>query len=488
MNHRRRFYLLISLAGLAIGLATFSLLTAGAAAAPVSQQATPETPGALQLSIADSVCLECHNQPGATYTLENGDLLDLYVPAEEHQSSVHGQMGYACVQCHPTVGNYPHPPFQAADLRDASLQLFEACKRCHAHQYELALDSVHGAKLESGNRQAAICSDCHTAHAVRRITNPQTRERLPDSGPWIAETCAGCHSLIYEKYKESVHGSALIGQGNQDVPACTDCHGVHNIEDPTTTAFRLASPQLCAKCHIDPSIMGKYGISTNVLNTYVADFHGTTVTLFEQQTPDAETNKPVCYDCHGVHDIARADDPQKGLQARQNLLARCQVCHPDATDTFPDSWLSHYIPSPDKYPVVYYVDLFYKIMIPGILGGMAVLVALDFGRMTYNRFGKKKKASSEHSTDVEPLEPVAEAQPMESGTTAVEISEPQTTVEIAAESPVEPPDQSQETDASESDTATSQSQAPISDGNPSQENDALSDTEQADDQPEAKDE
>ncbi len=53
--------------------------------------------------------------------------------------------------------------------------------------------------------------------------------------------------------------------------------------------------------------MDKYGISTQVLNTYVADFHGTTVTLFEKQSPDAQTNKPVCYDCHGVHDIAATD-------------------------------------------------------------------------------------------------------------------------------------------------------------------------------------
>ena len=79
------------------------------------------------------------------------------------------------------------------------------------------------------------------------------------------------------------------------MPTCIDCHGVHNIGDPTTAEFRLKSPEMCAKCHTDPAIMDKYGISTQVLNTYVADFHGTTVTLFEKQSPDAETNKPVCY-------------------------------------------------------------------------------------------------------------------------------------------------------------------------------------------------
>jgi hypothetical protein len=104
------------------------------------------------------------------------------------------------------------------------------------------------------------------------------------------------------------------------------------------------------------------------------------VTLFEKMTPDAETNKPVCYDCHGIHDIMRADDPEKGLQVRENLLARCQVCHPDASTNFSTAWLSHYIPSPDKHPIVYYVNLFYKFFIPTVLGGMALLVVLDINK------------------------------------------------------------------------------------------------------------
>ena len=49
--------------------------------------------------------------------------------------------------------------------------------------------------------------------------------------------------------------------------------------------------------------MNKYEISTEVFDTYVADFHGTTVILFEHQDPNVETNKAVCYDCHGVHNI-----------------------------------------------------------------------------------------------------------------------------------------------------------------------------------------
>jgi len=134
--------------------------------------------------------------------------------------------------------------------------------------------------------------------------------------------------------------------------------------------------------------MDKYGISTQVFNTYVADFHGTTVTLFQKESPDAPTNKPVCFDCHGVHDIAKADDPQKGLQVKQNILKKCQVCHPGATDNFSTAWMSHYIPSPEKYPVVYFVNIFYQLLIPGVLGGMAVLVVLDISSIVRRKVRK----------------------------------------------------------------------------------------------------
>jgi len=367
-------------------------------AAPVQQDATP-TPapesapaetGPGPLSISDEVCLSCHGQPGLTMPLADGSTLDLYVPAEDHQNSVHGQMGYACVQCHREVGNYPHPPFSAQDARDASLQLYTACKYCHAHQYDLAQDSVHSAALVSGNNQAAICTDCHTAHQVRRLTDPETHELTQEARAWIPQTCARCHSAIYEKYQESVHGSALEGEGNPDVPTCIDCHGVHNIEDPTTTSFRVESPAICAKCHTDPKIMNKYGISTDVMDTYVADFHGTTAVLFNDTSEDATFNKPVCYDCHGVHDIVAADDPQKGLQVQENLLETCQECHPDATENFPAAWLSHYIPSREHYPFIYFVNLFYIILIPVVIGGMALLVSMDFGRRSLNRYRARR--------------------------------------------------------------------------------------------------
>lgn len=375
---------------LMVAIVLASALSLGAvtgSAAPSAQEATPIP----NLSISDDYCLSCHGQPGQTFPLQDGTELDLYVDPNEHASSIHGTLGYACVQCHADVGEYPHPPFSAVDRRDVTLQLNLICQRCHFTEYDLAMDSVHAQAQAEGNRAAAVCSDCHTAHAVQRWTDPVTGETLPEARTQIPQTCAQCHSAIHGAYLTSVHGSALTEENNPDVPTCIDCHGVHNIEDPTTTQFRLASPQMCANCHTDPQRMAKYGISTDVLNTYVADFHGTTVTIFEKQSPDAETNKPVCYDCHGVHDIKRADDPEKGLHVQENMLAACQKCHPDAQENFPTAWLSHYIPSPDHYPLVYYVDLFYKFFIPTVLGGMTLLVVMDASRRLINTRRKRQQ-------------------------------------------------------------------------------------------------
>jgi hypothetical protein len=411
-------------------------------------QPTSEVNQTSQMSIGNDTCLGCHGQPGLTLKLVNGDQLDLYVSASDFHQSIHGSLGYACVQCHTTVGNYPHPAFTAQDRRDVSLKLFPACQRCHASQYALAQDSVHATALANGNRQAAICTDCHTAHNVRRLTDPTTHKLLSDARIWIPQTCAQCHDAIYKEYLTSVHGSALVGEGNPDVPTCIDCHGVHNIENPTTAAFRLKSPQLCAKCHTDEKIMGKYGISTQVLNTYVADFHGTTVEIFQKESPDAQVNKPVCFDCHGVHNIARVDDPQRGLQIEQNLLARCRVCHPDASANFPTAWLSHYIPSPTRYPVVYYVNLFYKFFIPTVLGGMAILIVLDLNKLVQKRLPVRQKTAT-----VEPLEEQTIDQPVKKeGIHSIEVV--QETEQINIEDIQQQNDVGQETELPDIDQGT----------------------------------
>jgi hypothetical protein len=159
---------------------------------------------------------------------------------------------------------------------------------------------------------------------------------------------------------------------------------VHNIPDPTKAQFLLGSPELCAKCHTDQQKMAKYGLNTNVLNSYISDFHGTTVELFQKRSSDQLPNKPLCIDCHGVHNILSTKNSQSSV-FKANLLSTCQKCHPSATANFSDAWLSHYTPTRDKYPLVYFVNVFYLILIPFVIVGMTVFVGSDIVRRQINR-------------------------------------------------------------------------------------------------------
>jgi hypothetical protein len=380
---RRLLWILLAVIGLSLVTLTVSLLTQPVAAATAPSAA--EIPAA-ENKIPNDTCLACHNKEGFNVPMASGEALSLNISSDVFKQSVHGEEAVACVDCHTDITGFPHPEKTAKSTRDFSIQFYTTCKQCHQEQFDKTLDSVHQKALAGGNTNAAVCTDCHNPHTQSRINDKATGKIIPAMRAKIPQTCARCHSAIYDAYKDSVHGTALIGEGNPDVPTCIDCHGVHNIPNPTTAAFRLKSPtEMCGRCHANPAIMDKYGISTKVLQTYVSDFHGTTVTLFEKQSPDQQTNKPVCFDCHGVHNIARVDDPKRGLEVKVNMLATCKKCHPDATANFPDAWLGHYIPDANKHPIVYYVNLFYNIMIPGVIGGMLVFVISDFVRRMIER-------------------------------------------------------------------------------------------------------
>jgi len=335
-------------------------------------------------STSNAACLTCHAEATTPWELPNGDLLSIQIDPGSFGKSSHGRSEVACVDCHTYITGFPHPDRGITSAQDVEFQHLETCAECHEDQALQTKDSIHGLLFAAGNENAPTCMDCHNPH-----TQPFVAELSKDS---FAQVCAQCHNGIYEEYKDSVHGSALLNEGNQDVPGCIDCHGVHTINDPTTAEFRNSSVYMCANCHSDETIMSKYGLSTDVLETYVADFHGTTVTIFDKTEPGQITNKAVCYDCHGIHNILSVNDPNKGLSVKENMLGACQNCHPDATTNFPDSWLSHYRPDKEKFPIVFYVDLFYKILIPTVLGGMAIFVLADM----YHRLRRLIKSLIDH--------------------------------------------------------------------------------------------
>lgn len=396
-RNRSRIISTLVIGGLMLFAAAFAMLPT--ALADVSAQAPPPPPPLpRQFQSTDVIryqgegspdnefCMSCHQSEYLTLTFASGETMSVTVDYEAYQNSVHGQHGtegYRCIRCHDNIREYPHPEVTAATPRELTIQLSTACQTCHTDKFDETHDSVHVTALANGNLNAAVCSDCHTGHEVQRINDEVTEQPLADSYALGAEMCQSCHAEIYTVFASSVHGESLLN-GNTDVPTCSTCHGVHDVQGPSSGPFRLFSPQTCATCHADETLMAKYDISTDVFDTYVADFHGTTVTLFQATAPDQEINSPVCADCHGVHNIMAVSNPESPV-IKENILTTCQTCHPDATTNFSGAWLSHYKPTFETAPLVAGANLVYAVLIPSVIGVMGVFVVSDIFRRRRNR-------------------------------------------------------------------------------------------------------
>jgi predicted CXXCH cytochrome family protein len=221
--------------------------------------------------------------------------------------------------------------------------------------------SVHGGILE--------CQTCHAGYGVF----PHPTLQAGNSFQYrmaLKRSCQSCHTEAYAQMESSVH-SRLDGKGI----TCADCHGAHKIDAAETASLRTASLALCTGCHQDRQLMEPYGISTNVVSTYLKDFHGRS-SLLQTKQGQAWIDPAVCSDCHGAHSVLRVNSPGSQV-VKNNLTATCQKCHEAATPNFPDSWLSHYEPGPTKAPMVFLARVFYWVMIPFTIGGLLIHIVID---------------------------------------------------------------------------------------------------------------
>jgi predicted CXXCH cytochrome family protein len=325
----------------------------------------------------EKFCLDCHGDPTIKpITLPSGEELSLYIEPEGLHNSVHRAVGIECEACHNNISGVPHPPIEYQTHRELSLSYYKTCEKCHSANYDKTLDSMHARALEAGNQDAPVCTDCHGAHDIRPPDQPRSL---------ISETCRQCHVEIVDTYRESVHGSALMQDENPDVPVCTTCHGVHNIQDPRTSQFRVNEPELCAGCHADKELMDKYGLSADVYDIYKRSWHGVDVSVYKARWPTIWHDSAVCSDCHGSHhDIRSTADPASMVNP-ENLLTTCKKCHPTAGPNWTDAWTGHNKISLERTPWLYYVDKFYGSFTKFTLWVCIIYVALQLFRAVVDR-------------------------------------------------------------------------------------------------------
>lgn len=411
---RSRFFAFLLVISVILG---WSLVGAAYTLPALAQESGPTPTVANPHTTND--CLGCHSNPNMVGKFADGKTMSLYYDPKSHEGSKHVE---ECRTCHDAQQEYPHKVSQPKscevchsqifngvskdetvfemasyqDERAVDMEINNSCRNCHTEKFNEISDSAHTRVLERGNRFAPICMDCHGSHHITSPNEPRTK---------IPQICSKCHLSVYTTYESSIHGAALEANSNPDVPTCINCHGSHKISGPGSENFRADSITLCGSCHADKDLMGKYGISTNVFQSYLDDFHGRTVD-FIRQARDAKITKATCYDCHGIHDIQAPSNKLSSVYPA-NLQKTCQQCHPDASISFPQAWLSHYSPTWQDTPALFAVTSFYKFLVPTIIGGFVVYIGIDARRRIADKFKKrssKKKETSEASESLKASE------------------------------------------------------------------------------------
>ena len=226
---------------------------------------------------------------------------------------------------------------------------------------------------------------CLTACAT---SLPKPTASAPALSQVTLEEWAQRYPAEYNDWKDSVHGVAYLA-GNKDAPSCTDCHGDPATGEIQTPAFHLEIPSRCARCHSNETVMSKYGVATDVYDTYRADYHGTTIEYYRANDPTTWRYEAVCSDCHGSHAVYGPDDPQSSV-ASANLLTTCQQCHPKAPPNFAAASSGHYRTTREASLLVYLIKLLYQVLIPTVIGLMLVYIGLDISYRGRKKLRGKK--------------------------------------------------------------------------------------------------
>jgi hypothetical protein len=209
-----------------------------------------------------SNCMECHMQ------LDEDNM----ALVKNFSHDIHAQNGIMCDGCHggdPTSDDPDMAMSKAKGFRGAPSieEIPQFCGMCHSNpsfirKYNPALPtdqldkywtSDHGKLLKERITKVAECVSCHGVHDIRSVKDPLSPVYLLN----VPETCSKCHSDKqrmaefkiptdqYEKYKNSVHGIALLKNRDLGAPACNSCHGNHAAVPPGFASIG----RVCYQCH-----------------------------------------------------------------------------------------------------------------------------------------------------------------------------------------------------------------------------------------------
>ncbi len=198
-------------------------------------------------TITDKVdCSKCHEEVGQQYqSSRHGQLLAKNDPNAPNCKECHGT--HRVLGKHdPQSLSFPTnvPDLCARCHREGK----KAAVRYTGRQHEIIeryTESIHGkGLLKSGLTVTATCTNCHSAHRELPQSDPESTVNPKN----LPTTCGTCHHGIQEQFVQSVHAT-MVGKTDKELPVCSDCHTAHSIRRADADGFKLEIMSKCGRCH-----------------------------------------------------------------------------------------------------------------------------------------------------------------------------------------------------------------------------------------------
>ena len=193
-----------------------------------------------------NLCARCHREGQKAAVRYKGQQREII---GHYTESIHGKgllksgltVTATCTSCHTAHRELPaSDPESTVNARN----LPATCGVCH-HGIEEQFDqSVHSVLVTQTIKPLPVCSDCHTAHTIQRADKDQFKLE-------IMNKCGRCHEKIAKTYFETYHGK-VSRLGYTNTAKCYDCHGAHDIRsvnDPQSRLSRANVVATCKRCH-----------------------------------------------------------------------------------------------------------------------------------------------------------------------------------------------------------------------------------------------
>jgi cytochrome b subunit of formate dehydrogenase len=352
----------------------------------------------------NSACLACHDVKAKKIEVvggEDGGKRTLKgVAGEGYGHGVHGRLD--CVACHIEIvdANAPHRIAEGgkvagcAECHQAMWQKLQAEGRATTgsrlgivvQNVEAYGKSFHARpNKEDASRVNATCTDCHDTHTFD--VPPRGTAARVEWHKTVPKVCGKCHEDELEEYAESVHGKAVLEEGDAKAAVCSDCHTTHDIGNTSADPTKLAITANCGSCHKEE------------LESYRHTYHGQVNRLGYAYTAK-------CFDCHGSHEIAKVEEAGSKV-SEKNRLKTCQKCHSDKKAGMHDATAGFLSFGPhatghdyDKYPQMWLATKF----MTGLLIFVFVFFWAHSGLWYYREWQDRRQRKAAQHVDTTGLE------------------------------------------------------------------------------------